>query len=83
MEHYGIAMSASTVRRITEYHAHGIDAQDAAREVVTGVPDNRTFIGETDGSMVPVVNSPPDAQDRRKGKTLSTGQNSQIIDNTV
>jgi hypothetical protein len=70
MEHYGIAMPASTIRRITEYHAHGIDAQDAAREVVAGVPDNRTFIGEIDGSMVPVVNSPPDAQDRRKGKTV-------------
>jgi hypothetical protein len=46
-EHYGIAMPASTIRRITEYHAHGIDAQDAAREVVTGVPDNRTSLARS------------------------------------
>ena len=69
-EHYGIAMPASTIRRITEHHAHGIGAQEAAREVTAGVPDNRTFIGEIDGSMVPVVNTSPDAQDRRKGKTV-------------
>ena len=70
-EHYGIAMPASTVRRTTERHAHLIREHEAAREGVAGAADGRTFIGEIDGSMVPVVEISPDAKDKRKGKTLA------------
>jgi hypothetical protein len=69
-EHYGIAMPVSTIQRITEHHAHLIYQQEATREVAKGMADDRTFIGEIDGSMVPVVEISPDAKDKRKGKTL-------------
>ena len=69
-EHYGIAMPVSTAQRITEHHAQAIYEQETAREEVTGAKNSRTFIGEIDGSMVPVVEVSPDAQDKRQGKTL-------------
>jgi hypothetical protein len=69
-EHYGIAMPASTIQRTTERHAHLICEHEAAREGGAGAADGRTFIGEIDGSMVPVVEISPDAKDKRKGKTL-------------
>ena len=69
-EHYGIAMPVSTAQRITEHHAQAIYEQETAREEVTGAKNSRTFIGEIDGSMVPVGEVSPDAQDKRQGKTL-------------
>lgn len=69
-EHYGIAMPVSTIQRITEHHARLIYEQEAAREVAEGTAGDSTFIGEIDGSMVPVVEISPDAKDKRKGKTL-------------
>jgi hypothetical protein len=69
-EHYGIAMPVSTIQRTTEQHAQHIYDQAAAREIVPGAADV-TFIGELDGSMVPVVEPSPTAADKRKGKVLS------------
>jgi len=69
-EHYGIAMPTSTIQRITEHHAGIIHAQEAAREVVAGTADERTFVGEIDGSMVPVVEVSSGTGDKRKGKAL-------------
>lgn len=68
-EHYGIAMPVSTIQRITERHAGIIHGQESAREVAAGTAEGR-FIGEIDGSMVPVVEAAPGAGDKRKGKTL-------------
>ena len=70
-EHYGIAMPVSTIQRTTEQHAAGIYAQEVARVIEPGTAAGVIFIGELDGSMVPVVEPSPEAEDRRKGKVLS------------
>jgi len=70
-EHYGIAMPTSTIQRTTEQHAGGIYAQEVARVIAPGTAAGVIFIGELDGSMVPVVEPSPEAEDRRKGKVLS------------
>lgn len=70
-EHYGIEMPVSTIQRMTEHHAECIYEQEAARVIAPGTATGGIFIGEMDGSMVPVVESPPDAEDRRKAKVLS------------
>lgn len=69
-EHYGIEMPVSTVQRTTEHHAHCIYEQDMARVIEPGTAAG-FFIGEMDGSMVPVVEPSPAAEDHRKGKVLS------------
>lgn len=69
-EHYGIAMPVSTIQRTTEHHAEGIDEQEAARVIAPGTATGGLFIGEMDGSMVPVVEPSADAEDQRQGKIL-------------
>ena len=69
-EHYGIDVPVSTVQRTTEYQAPCIYAQEAAREIGPGTAAE-LFIGEIDGSMVPVVEPSPESADQRKGKVLS------------
>lgn len=63
-------MPVSTIQRIAEHRAQAIDEQEAARAVAASRAGERTFIGEIDGSMVPVVEVSPGAEDKRKGKTL-------------
>jgi len=70
-EHYGIEMPVSTIQRTTEQHAQRIYDQAAAQEIGPGTAVGVTFIGELDGSMVPVVEPSPAANDKRKGKALS------------
>jgi len=70
-EHYGIEMPVSTIQRTTEHHAEGIYAQEVARVIEPGTAAGVIFIGELDGSMVPVGEPSPDAEDQRKGKVLS------------
>jgi hypothetical protein len=70
-EHYGIAMPVSTIQRTTEHHAEGIYEQEVARVIDPGTAAGVIFIGELDGSMVPVVEPSPDAADQRKDKVLS------------
>ena len=69
-EHYGIAMPVSTMQRTTEHHAHCIYEQEVARVIGPGTAAG-VFIGEMDGSMVPVVEPSPEAEDKRKDKVLS------------
>jgi len=69
-EHYGIAMPTSTVRRTTERHARCLFEQERARENHAEAAKELLFVGEMDGSMVPVVEVAKDAADKRKGKTL-------------
>ena len=54
-EHYGIGMPVSTIRLTTEHHAQCLFEQEQAREVRAGAANGRTFISETDGSVIPVV----------------------------
>jgi hypothetical protein len=70
-EHYGIEMPVSTIQRTTEQHAQRIYDQAAAPEIGPSAVAGVTFIGELDGSMVPVVEPSPTADDKRKGKRLS------------
>jgi hypothetical protein len=70
-EHYGITMPASTARRVTEHHAQCLLEQEAAREVPAGAAKDPLFVGEMDGSMVPVVEAAEGADDKRKGKALA------------
>jgi len=69
-EHYGIVLSASTVRAVTEYHAGQIYQ---AEEGITDQPKTdgcKLLIGEIDGSMIPIVTIDEEAEDKRKNKTL-------------
>ena len=70
-EHYGIGMPVSTIRLTTERHAQCIFEQEMAREVHAGPAKGRMFIGEMDGSMVPVVEVAQGDGDKRKGKVLA------------
>ena len=69
-EHYGIEMPVSTIRLATERHAQCLLEHEMAREVRAESANSRTFIGEMDGSMVPVVEVAQGAGDKRKGKAL-------------
>jgi len=69
-EHYGIDLSASTVRAITEHHAEQIYQTE---ERITDQPKTegcKILIGEIDGSMIPIVKVDEEATDKRKNKTL-------------
>jgi hypothetical protein len=70
-EHYGIEMPVSTIQRTTEHHAECLYEQEATREIRAGTAAGVIFIGEMDGSMVPVVEPFADAEDQRQGKVLS------------
>jgi len=69
-EHYGIGLSVSTVRVLTEHHAGQIYQ---AEQRITDQPQAdscKILIGEVDGSRVPIVKVDEDADDKRKNKTL-------------
>ena len=72
VEHYGIVLAESTIRRVTLGHAQRIHQRSAGRP--QGLPDKltgrHTLIAEIDGSMVPTVRaSEQPVTDRRKGKS--------------
>lgn len=70
VEHYGVLLGESTIRRITEGHAQRIFAAAPLTEAWPTIPGCETVIVEMDGGMVPLVT--PDAlqKDQRKGKKL-------------
>ena len=73
-EHYGITVSSSAPRVITEHHAFEVNNLGDS----IGLPINSpadVVIGESDGSMIPIVEtyvpeSPDKSTDRRKNKRL-------------
>lgn len=69
-EHYGVAIPVSTIQRLTERHAQRCYEAESERAIPAKGAGSDTFIGEMDGSMVPVVEISADAQDKRCGKTL-------------
>jgi hypothetical protein len=69
-EHYGVSLSASTIRALTEAHAQGcvgFRQGDPAWPSEDGV---HALIAELDGGMVPIVQRDAQQADRRKGKRL-------------
>lgn len=69
-EHYGVDLSASTIRRITERHAGVLVTEEDAEPAWPTRPGVATVIAEIDGGMVPLVQSDPDSADRRRGKRV-------------
>jgi hypothetical protein len=70
VEHYGVVLGESTIRRITEGHAQTIFETvqlDASWPAQTGA---ETVIAQMDGGMVPIVEPDAAQQDKRKGKQL-------------
>lgn len=72
VEHYGIVVGESTIRKVTLQHARKMHQQ--SQGFPQGLPEKvaggQTFIAEVDGSMVPTVRSAGDGADRRKGKSV-------------
>jgi hypothetical protein len=75
LEHYGVELSASTIRTLTQQHGARLLAQQqqliAQLGPEAGLPQ---LLTETDGSMVPLVESSPKAADKRKQKRLFWGE---------
>lgn len=69
-EHYGVSLSASTIRTITEAHAHGCASYRQSDPAWPCEPGASTVIAEIDGGMVPLVQSDAQQRDRRQGKRL-------------
>ena len=77
VEHYGIVIGESTIRRITEGHAQRIfEKAEKAEKADGGLawPKQRgssaVLIVEVDGGMVPIVEPDATRTDKRKGKKL-------------
>jgi hypothetical protein len=70
VEHYGVLLNESTIRRVTEQHAQQIYARDELSRLNDGIKTSEVVIVQMDGGMVPLVESDPHATDRRKGKKL-------------
>lgn len=71
VEHYGIVLGESTIRRITLDHAQQIfETGTAALIGVTQTGDSAVVIVEMDGGMVPIVAPDATKPDQRKGKNL-------------
>ena len=69
-EHYGITLPVSAVRSITETHARHIYERRRQERIeeYPSVSGKDFVIAEMDGSMVPVVVTDGNVEDRRKGK---------------
>ena len=70
VEHYGIQLPESTIRRVTELHAQNIHATTRIDETWPAGGGRETVVVEMDGGMVPVVEADATRGDRRKGKKL-------------
>ena len=71
VEHYGIVLGESTIRRITEGHAQKIfEMADKPSAWPTQLGSSAVVIVEMDGGMVPIVEPDATQTDQRKGKKL-------------
>jgi hypothetical protein len=70
VEHYGVVLGESTIRRITEGHAQTIFATTLLNASWLAPPGAATVIAQMDGGMVPIVEPDAAQQDQRKGKQL-------------
>ena len=69
-EHYGIDLSASSIRQTTMTHAQTLYENETLTILPSSCPIIETVIAEMDGCMVPVVVTDEEEHDKRKGKTL-------------
>ena len=71
VEHYGIVLGESTIRRTTEGHAKNIFEADKIHPAWPTQPgSSAVIIAEMDGGMVPIVEPDATKPDKRKGKNL-------------
>ena len=80
-EHYGITLSTSTIRRVTEPHAHQMVEPKKSVPSRPNRAGGAQPIGEIDGSMIPIVSVNEEAKDKRKHKNL-TLERSALITST-
>jgi hypothetical protein len=69
-EHYGVVLSPSTIRQVTEGHANALRVGGEDEPVWPTQPGAATIIAQIDGGMVPLVEVDADRPDRRKGRRL-------------
>ncbi len=66
VEHYGIVLGESTIRRTTEGHAKNIfEAAKIRQDWPTQPGSSAVIIAEMDGGMVPIVVSNPKLNDNK------------------
>lgn len=70
VEHYGVLLSETTIRRITEFHAQAIFDSMALEGRWPDTPGVAVVVAEMDGGMVPTVEPDLAQPDQRKGKRL-------------
>ena len=70
VEHYGVLLGESTIRRITEGHAQAIFEAAQLNESWPTQAGAQIVIAQMDGGMVPIVEPDARQQDKRKGKKL-------------
>lgn len=72
VEHYGIVIAESTLRRVTMRHARQIHkySQGAPQGLPNALTGKQTVIVQTDGTMVPTVQSTNTGGDKRKSKRV-------------
>lgn len=70
VEHYGVILPESTIRRVTELHAQKICATTTIDVAWPKEAGCGTVVAEMDGGMVPIVEADATQKDRRKGKKL-------------
>jgi hypothetical protein len=74
-EHYGVELSASTIRELT--HDHGGRMLEQQQHLLTELGPEagcQHLLTEIDGSMVPLVESAEKSRDKRKNKSLLWGE---------
>jgi hypothetical protein len=69
-EHYGVDLSVSTIRRITEGHAEVMFEEQVLGEHGRSQGGQAVIVVEMDGGMIPIVEPDPTQEDQRKGKRL-------------
>ena len=69
-EHYGVVLAVETVRRIVESHGQAIFESQEFDEAWPTTPGNEWVVVQTDGGMVPIVQTDAEQADCRKGKKL-------------
>ena len=75
LEHYGVELSSSTIRAISFQHGGCLFEQQ--QQLISRLGPEaglERVITQTDGSMVPLVESSQNSRDRRKNKSLLWGE---------
>ena len=75
VEHYGVELSSSTVRQLTQQHgAHLLEQQQQLITQLGPEAGLEQLITQTDGSMVPLVENRQKTTDKRKNKSILWGE---------